>query len=1029
MAQNTKLLEPFSTPIPSLEHFSSGNIVCFKSREKASDQLFDALQDESCSTIGLYGREGSGKTTLVKAMGDKVKYLEIFHEVLFVKVPQNTNIRTMQDEIAELLNMKFDKDSEAGRAIKILSTIQGMNRKILVIFDDVRAKFDPEDIGIPCDDNSCKILLTTCCRQDCELMSCQREIQLDPLSREEARSLFMKHSGIRDDEDNSSSFDLLNVAREAAFECEGLPRTIKEVGSFLRSKPIEEWKTTLAKELIETMAHNEYRVQNDRGAKKKGGLLELDTQDAVLAQTKLLSNQMEAFMKRFDPQQQVKEVQELRCDFCQQGQANGGCFPEGSEEAKYLANFRKPYPNGWGSNSNQGQGYNSNPPPPKPSEMEETLTSFMKMTQGNFEAIALENQMCQLSKQVSSLQNQSGFGGNTTDNPKNETCHVISLRSREVPSPVVKESILKKKVSSESEGEVEKNEGDVVVENSKEEKASEQLFVALKDDNCSMIGLYGRQGSGKTTLAKAMGEKVKYLKIFHEVLFATVTQNPNIRIMQDEIADSLNMKFDKNSEAGRASRILSTIESMNCPILVIFDDVRAKFDPKDLGIPCNSNRCKILLTTFCKQDCDLMYCQRDIQLDVSDVVVKWLEETNILISQLDDLNAQEIPRKQFKRLLKKVMAQNTKLPDPISTPIPTLEHFASGNIVCFNYREKTSDQLLDALQDESCSTIGLYGSEGFGKTTLVKAMGDKVDPSDIRHLRKCYGEGMARHENNYGINSEKVLKWKLALVEVSNLSVKTYKTGEIQLDPLSTEEAWFLFMKHSVIHENNEYSSSDLSNVARDIAFECEGLPRTIIDVGSTLRNKPIVEWKTTLDSLKHSMAKWQIFLSFRGEDTRYSFTGFLYQVLCQGGFKTFMDDGGLQTGDQISPSLLNAIEASRLSIIVLSENYVNSSWCLEELVKILECMKLKNQLVWPIFYKVEPSDIRHLRKHYGKDMAHHENNFGINSERVQKWKSALFEVSNLSGKTYTIGYEYEFIQKIVEDANRIKSRLQIRSI
>ncbi|CAJ2633251.1 TMV resistance protein N-like [Trifolium pratense] len=256
-----------------------------------------------------------------------------------------------------------------------------------------------------------------------------------------------------------------------------------------------------------------------------------------------------------------------------------------------------------------------------------------------------------------------------------------------------------------------------------------------------------------------------------------------------------------------------------------------------------------------------------------------------------------------------------------------------------------------------------------------------------------------------------------------------YCQREIQLDPLSTEEAWFLFMKHSVIHENNEYSSSDLSNVARDIAFECEGLPRTIIDVGSTLRNKPIVEWKTTLDSLKHSMAKWQIFLSFIGEDTHYSFTGFLYQVLCQGGFKTFMDDGGLQTGDQISPSLLNAIEASRLSIIVLSENYVNSSWCLEELVKILECMKLKNQLVWPIFYKVEPSDIRHLRKHYGKDMAHHENNFGINSERVQKWKSALFEVSNLSEKTYTIGYEYEFIQKIVEDANRIKSRLQIRSI
>ncbi|CAL5190609.1 unnamed protein product [Lathyrus oleraceus] len=176
-------------------------------------------------------------------------------------------------------------------------------------------------------------------------------------------------------------------------------------------------------------------------------------------------------------------------------------------------------------------------------------------------------------------------------------------------------------------------------------------------------------------------------------------------------------------------------------------------------------------------------------------------------------------------------------------------------------------------------------------------------------------------------------------------------------------------------------------------------------------------------------MAKWEIFLSFRGEDTRYAFTGSLYQSLCRGGFKTFMDDRGLQMGDQISPSLLNAIEASRLSIIVLSENYANSTWCLDELVKILECMKLKNQLVWPIFYKVEPSDIRHMKKSYGKDMARHENILGVDSERVQKWKSALVEVCNLARMAYSIGYEYEFIQEIVEDANLIRSRLQIRNI
>ncbi|MCI52273.1 hypothetical protein A2U01_0073517 [Trifolium medium] len=48
---------------------------------------------------------------------------------------------------------------------------------------------------------------------------------------------------------------------------------------------------TQAKELIETMSQNEYRAQNDRGAKKKGGV-QVDTQNALLSQSKIMTNQM-----------------------------------------------------------------------------------------------------------------------------------------------------------------------------------------------------------------------------------------------------------------------------------------------------------------------------------------------------------------------------------------------------------------------------------------------------------------------------------------------------------------------------------------------------------------------------------------------------------------------------------------------------------------------------------------------------------------------------------------------------------------
>ena len=62
-------------------------------------------------------------------------------------------------------------------------------------------------------------------------------------------------------------------------------------------------------------------------------------------------------------------------------------------------------------------------------------------------------------------------------------------------------------------------------------------------------------------------------------------------------------------------------------------------------------------------------------------------------------------------------------------------------------------------------------------------------------------------------------------------------------------------------------------------------------------------------DSFSSSTRQWDydVFLSFRGEDTRNGFTGHLFRALCDEGFKTFIDDD-LQRGEQISVELLKAI-------------------------------------------------------------------------------------------------------------------------
>ena len=143
---------------------------------------------------------------------------------------------------------------------------------------------------------------------------------------------------------------------------------------------------------------------------------------------------------------------------------------------------------------------------------------------------------------------------------------------------------------------------------------------------------------------------------------------------------------------------------------------------------------------------------------------------------------------------------------------------------------------------------------------------------------------------------------------------------------------------------------------------------------------------------------RYDVFLSFRGEDTRNGFTSNLNGILRHNGINTFMDDK-LRRGEKISTELLEAIESSKISIIIFSKNYATSTWCLNELVKILECKK-NGQIVLPIFYKVDPSEVRSQSGKFGEALEKHEQ-FKDNINKVQRWKAALNEAGNLSGWHY----------------------------
>ncbi|XP_075649095.1 TMV resistance protein N-like [Castanea sativa] len=171
------------------------------------------------------------------------------------------------------------------------------------------------------------------------------------------------------------------------------------------------------------------------------------------------------------------------------------------------------------------------------------------------------------------------------------------------------------------------------------------------------------------------------------------------------------------------------------------------------------------------------------------------------------------------------------------------------------------------------------------------------------------------------------------------------------------------------------------------------------------------------LTSSSSSSRRWiyDVFLSFRGMDTRNTFSDHLYAALQRSGIFTFRDNERLEKGKSISPELLKAIEESRISIVILSKNYASSTWCLDELTKIIQCMKVMRMTVLPIFYYVDPSDVRKQRGTFAQAFAEHEERLKDNMEKVQTWRTTLIEVANLSGWHSQDRPEAEVIEDIVK--------------
>ncbi|XP_042488073.1 disease resistance protein RPV1-like [Macadamia integrifolia] len=166
------------------------------------------------------------------------------------------------------------------------------------------------------------------------------------------------------------------------------------------------------------------------------------------------------------------------------------------------------------------------------------------------------------------------------------------------------------------------------------------------------------------------------------------------------------------------------------------------------------------------------------------------------------------------------------------------------------------------------------------------------------------------------------------------------------------------------------------------------------------------------MEPLVARSSSYDVFISFRGEDTRNTFVGHLYRALKDRGIHAFVDSKDLWKGEDIEPVLLRAIKGSKLSIAVFSERYAESNWCLRELSQMLECHRTNGQIIFPVFFNIKPSDVKNQigcfeisPQRHGKEAP----------QTLQRWKDTLRAIGDKSGWVFDNGDQSELVSLVVQ--------------
>ncbi|KAG0561266.1 hypothetical protein KC19_9G050100 [Ceratodon purpureus] len=167
---------------------------------------------------------------------------------------------------------------------------------------------------------------------------------------------------------------------------------------------------------------------------------------------------------------------------------------------------------------------------------------------------------------------------------------------------------------------------------------------------------------------------------------------------------------------------------------------------------------------------------------------------------------------------------------------------------------------------------------------------------------------------------------------------------------------------------------------------------------------------------------EYDVFLCHRGPDTKTAFVSFLYDRLEAAGLRPFLDCKSIGKGQHSQAWMDSAVKTTPIALVIFSENFADSEWCLNELKVMLDTPGVK---VLPVFYKVQPDEVYcpekgRLSAAFDKLKRRHD------ESSIERWRDALKRASGLNGWVYEAAgqsLETDLVTAIVREVSELASK------